>query len=83
MSENIEIARRPKRSTNPPTIGDTKIPGMLESAASKPALAADPVMSKTSHGTAIITMPFEIPETAFVACNNGNADLFITTFQRN
>jgi phosphoribosylcarboxyaminoimidazole (NCAIR) mutase len=56
---------------------------MLESAASKPALAADPVMSKTSHGTAIITMPFEIPETAFVACNNGNADLFITTFQRN
>jgi hypothetical protein len=36
---------------------------------------------------AIITTPFEIPETAFVACSNGNADLFIvvliTIFQRN
>ena len=68
---------------SPPTIGETKIPGILESAANNPALPADPVRSRTSHGTAIITTPFEIPETAFVACNNGNADLFITTFQRN
>jgi phosphoribosylcarboxyaminoimidazole (NCAIR) mutase len=91
MSENIEIARRPKRSINPPTIGETKIPGILESAASKPALAADPVSSRTSQGTAIITTPFEIPETAFVACSNGNAALLIaifsvvliTMFQRN
>ena len=87
MSENIEIARRPKRSTNPPTIGDTKIPGILESAAKSPAFAADPVRSSTSHGIAINTTPLANPETALVACNNGNADLFIvvfiTIFQRN
>ena len=83
MSENIEIARRPNRSMSPPTIGDTKIPGMLESAASKPAFPADPVRSRTSHGMVIITTPFDIPDAAFVTCKNGNAVLLITIFQRN
>jgi phosphoribosylcarboxyaminoimidazole (NCAIR) mutase len=80
MSENIEIARRPKRSINPPTIGDTKIPGILESAASKPALAADPVRSRTSHGMVIITTPLDIPDAALVTCRNGNAALLIANF---
>jgi phosphoribosylcarboxyaminoimidazole (NCAIR) mutase len=76
---------------SPPTIGETKIPGMLESAASRPALAAEPVRSRTSHGIVIITTPLDIPDAAFVTCRNGNAALlivnfsavFITIFQHN
>jgi hypothetical protein len=53
---------------------------MLESAASKPALAADPVRSRTSHGMVIITTPFDIPDAALVTCRNGNAALLIANF---
>jgi phosphoribosylcarboxyaminoimidazole (NCAIR) mutase len=65
---------------SPPTIGETNIPGMLESAASKPALAADPVRSRTSHGMVIITTPLDIPDAALVTCKNENAALFIALF---
>ena len=72
------MARRPNLSINPPTTGETKIPGRLDNAANNPAFAADPVSSSTIHGTVIMTTPFEIPDTALVTCNRPNARLLFT-----
>ena len=74
----MEMARRPNLSINPPTTGETTMPGRLESAANSPAFAADPVSSSTIQGTVIMTTPFDTPDAALVACKRPNACLFFT-----
>jgi hypothetical protein len=55
-------ALRPMRSTNQPPIGETRIPGNAEIAATKPAKAGESVRSRINQGMVIITIELPSPE---------------------
>jgi hypothetical protein len=55
-------ARRPKWSTIHPPIGETRIAGKAEIAATKPANAGESVRSRINHGIVIITIEFPSAE---------------------
>jgi hypothetical protein len=58
-------ALRPNLSTNHPPIGETKIPGKAEIAATNPAKAGESVRSKTNQGIVIINTEFPKPDEKF------------------
>ena len=59
-SEIKPLTRLPIRSISVPRIGPKNIPGMEVRATNAPALAADPVISRASQGSAIKTIEPEI-----------------------
>ncbi|CAB4618209.1 unannotated protein [freshwater metagenome] len=69
-SEIKPLMRLPMRSIRVPRIGPKKIPGMEVRATSAPALAADPVISRASQGSAIKTIEPEITLVMFESSTN-------------
>jgi hypothetical protein len=69
-SEIKPLMRLPIRSMSVPRIGPKKIPGMEVRATSAPALAADPVISRASQGSAIKTIEPEITLVIFDSSTN-------------
>jgi hypothetical protein len=53
------------RSTIQPPIGETRIPGSADIAATSPAKAGEPVRSRINQGIVIMTIELPSPEAKF------------------